>query len=381
MLDVEMLRIIWWVLLGVLLIGFAVTDGFDLGVAMLLPIVTRNDLERRIVLNTIGPFWEGNQVWFILGAGAMFAAWPFLYAVAFSGFYLLILLLLITIGISRPVSFKYRSKLTNPTWRRTWDRLVVVGGLFPAIIFGILVGNALLGVPFYFDDDLRITYSGAFTDLFQPFTWWCALTSVAMLVMHGGLYLAIKTTNPIRDRAIYWARLMALLLIVLFAGGGIWIAYGVMGYEVAGNVDPLGYSNPLHKEVVSTTGAWLNNYSRYPWMLLAPTLGFVGAFVAFFMAPRGNSRIAFIFSSLSIAGVITTVGVSMFPFILPSSTNLSSGLLAWDASSSRLTLLLMLVAVVIFIPLITLYTSWVYYALRGKVTAQMVEENDSHSAY
>ncbi|RDI42709.1 cytochrome d ubiquinol oxidase subunit II [Aquicella lusitana] len=381
MLDIEILRLIWWLLIGVLLTGFAVTDGFDFGAAVLLPLVARNETEKRIVLNSIGPFWEGNQVWIILGAGALFAAWPFVYAVAFSGFYFLILLLLLTMGISRPVSFKYRSKLPNQFWRRFWDWVVFAGGLCPALIFGILVGNVLSGVPFYFDEELRITYSGTFIDLFHPFTWLCGITSLAMLVMHGGLYLGIKTENAIRDRAIFWSRIAALALIILFAIGGIWVAYGLYGYETSGSIDPFGDSNPIHKAVIPKVGAWLDNYTRYPFAMVAPLLGFIGALGALLTARWGSSRFAFICSSLSIIGIIATVGVSMFPFILPSSTHVSSSLLVWDASSSRLTLLMMLFAVVIFMPIILLYTSWVYYALRGKVDKESIEHDVNHSAY
>lgn len=384
MLDIETLRIIWWMLIGILLIGFAVTDGFDFGVAILLPLVTRDEVERNIVLNTIRPFWEGNQVWIILGAGAIFAAWPFVYAVAFSGFYLLILLLLLTMGISRPVSFKYRSKLPNLWWRRCWDWIVVIGGVFPALIFGILIGNVLTGVPFYLDDSLRIFYSGSFFALFHPFAWWCALTSLTMLVMHGGLYLAIKTESPLRDRAIFWARLMAIVVIILFTLGGFWVARGLIGYEVVSGTDPYGFSNPLHKQVIPVVGAWMQNYSRYPFSMLAPIAGIVGALGAYLTARWGNGRFAFVCSGLSIAGIITTVGVSMFPFILPSSTNLTSSLLVWDASSSELTLLMMLIAVVIFMPIILLYTSWVYHALRGKVKRSTVEEDEKpgkHTVY
>src|SRR3990167_7476708 len=209
MLDIEILRIIWWMLLGVLFMGFAVMDGFDLGAATLLPFVAKDDMERRIVLNTIGPVWEGNQVWIILGAGAIFAAWPMIYAVAFSGAYFAVLLLLLTMGISRPVSFKYRSKLPGIFWRRTWDWVVFTGGCLPAIIFGVLMGNVMLGLPFYFDDSMRIFYSGTFLALFSPFALWCGATRLMMLTMHGGLYLAIKTDSPIRERAIFWSRFAA----------------------------------------------------------------------------------------------------------------------------------------------------------------------------
>ena len=380
MLDIEVLRLVWGLLLGGLFMGFAVMAGFDFGVALLLPVVAKNETERRIVLNTIGPFWEGNQVWIILGAGAIFAAWPSVYAVAFSSLYLLILLLLLFMGISRPVSFKYRSKLPYLFWRRFWDHIVFVGGFFPAIIFGILIGNVLTGIPFYFDETLRIHYSGSFFDLFHFFAIFCGITSVMMLVMHGGLYLAIKTEEPIRSRAISYSRWAAFFLVILFALGGLWVSNKLMGYSLASEVDPFGASNPLHKNVVSEVGAWIVNYSRYPLSLSAPLLGFLGALLALLTARLGQGCFAFFCSSLSIIGIISTVGVSMFPFILPSSTHLTSSLLVWDASSSALTLLLMLFAVIVFMPIILLYTAWVYRALRGKVNNKTVEK-EAHTVY
>ena len=171
--DYEVLRIIWWLLLGVLLAGFAMMDGFDLGVAALLPFLGRSDMERRVIINTIGPVWEGNQGWLVLGAGAIFAAWPILYAVAFSGFYIAMLLVLLTIGIIRPVAFKYRSKLANKKWRYTWDTLLSFSGLAGSLLFGVAMGNVLLGVPFHFDDTLRNFYTGSFFDLLNPFAILC----------------------------------------------------------------------------------------------------------------------------------------------------------------------------------------------------------------
>lgn len=379
--DIEILRFIWWILLGVLFMGFAVTDGFDLGAAVLLPLVTRDELERRIVLNSVGPFWEGNQVWMILGAGAIFAAWPFVYAVVFSTIYFPILLLLLTMGISRPVSFKYRSKLPNQIWRRTWDWVVFTGGFIPAIILGVLVGNILQGLPYSFDNTLRISYDESLLALFNPFALWCGVTSLVMLMMHGGLYLAIKTENPIHARAIYWARISALLLIFMFAGGGIWVAKFLVGFQVIGGANPSDYSNPLHKEVISAMGAWTNNYVRYPFTIAAPLVGLLGALGVVLTAYRRSSRFAFICSSFSIIGVIGTVGVSMFPFILPSSIHLMSSLLVWDSSSSQLTLLLMLVSVIIFLPIILAYTSWVYKVMGGKVKRDMIEKDEKHVAY
>ncbi len=379
-LDIESLRLLWWLLLGILFMGFAITDGFDLGVAMLFPFIAKTETEKRIVLNTIGPFWEGNQVWIILGAGAVFAAWPYVYAVAFSGFYLLMFLLLLTLGISRPVSFKYRSKLPQVFWRHFWDKMVFVGGLVPAFIFGLIVGNILLGIPFYFDDMLRVYYLGHFTALFQPFAIGCGIVSMSMLIMHGGLYLAIKTEDPIRSRAIYWAQRASLLLIIFFAVGGFWLTY-IPGYVLMDAVNHAGPSNPLHKSVGRVVGGWLYNYVRFPTAMVIPGLGFIGACCACLTASIGNSRWAFFYSSLSIIGIIGTVGITMFPFLLPSNVDLKSSLLIWDASSGHFTLLLMLFAVLVFMPIIILYTSWVYYMLRGKVRAAAIEKGDQLSLY
>lgn len=381
MFDLETLRVIWWILLGVLLIGFAVTDGFDIGIAVLFPWVAREDVERRVVLNTIGSIWEGNQVWIILGAGAIFAAWPLVYAVAFSGFYLLMLLLLLTMGISRPVSFKYRSKLQNSYWRCVWDSSVFIGGVVSALIFGILIGNVLQGVPFQFDEHLRVNYSGTFLALFNPFALWCGLTSLMMLAMHGGIFLALKTEDPILHRACRLSQGMAVIFIFFFITGGWWLTHAIPGYQVTSVISPLAYSNPLHKKVEQVMGAWLNNYFHYPLMLLAPLLGIVGAFTVCFAIHWKKLKLAFIASSLSIIGTISTVGLTMFPFILPSSLDLASSLLVWDASSSQLTLAVMLGSTLIFMPLVILYTSWVYYILRGKITANdvMPGENQEKS--
>src|SRR5579872_3531771 len=213
-LDYEILRLLWWGLLGVLLIGFAVTDGFDLGTGMLLPLVARSDTERRIVINTVGPVWEGNQVWLILGGGAIFAAWPPLYAVAFPGFYLAMLLLLCAL-ILRPVGFKYRSKLEGTRWRTIWDTALFLGGLVPALVFGVAFGNALQGVPFRFDETLRMTYTGSLFGLFSPFAVLCGLVSVAMITMHGATWLACKTEGMVRSRAQTAGIVAALVLAVL----------------------------------------------------------------------------------------------------------------------------------------------------------------------
>ncbi|KTC96264.1 cytochrome d ubiquinol oxidase subunit II [Legionella feeleii] len=371
-LDYETLRVIWWVLLGVLLIGFAIMDGFDLGVAMWLPWLSRNDSERRILINSIAPTWEGNQVWFILGGGAIFAAWPMLYAISFSGFYLAMLLILLAL-ILRPVGFKYRSKMSNPGWRACWDWALFTGGFVPSLIFGVAVGNVLQGVPFHFDDSLRPFYTGTFLALLNPFALLCGLLSVCMLAMHGAFFINVKTEGNIQQRAITAGKSCAALTIVLFICGGLWVYYGIDGYILTNLPLHDGPSNPLYKTAARHAGAWFSNFQDMPITFLVPILGIAGALLAILVAAK--ARLAFISSAVSIIGIIATVGVSMFPFILPSSSNPEQSLIVWDSSSSQLTLFIMLIATAIFLPIILIYTAWVYRVLRGKVTVETLKAN------
>ncbi|PZM08779.1 cytochrome d ubiquinol oxidase subunit II [Rhizobium tubonense] len=378
LIDYQTLRVIWWLLLGVLLIGFAVMDGFDLGVGTLLPFVARTDTERRVAINTIGPVWEGNQVWLITAGGAIFAAWPPLYAVSFSGFYLAMFAILFAL-ILRPVGFKYRSKRDSPRWKAGWDWALFVGGFVPSLIFGVAVGNVLQGVPFRFADDMRIFYEGSFFGLLNPYALLCGLLSVAMLSMHGAAWLQLKASGPVAVRARSYGSIAALAVIVLFALGGVFLWLGVDGYRITGEISTVGPSNPLLKTVDRASGVWFANYATHSWMLIAPILGFVGAAAAFF-AMRARLEIAtLLLSKISIFGIISTVGVSMFPFILPSSLDPRSSLTVWDASSSHTTLFIMLVVVVIFLPLIIAYTSWVYRVLWGKVDEASVNEKGGHA--
>ena len=379
-LDYPTLRLVWWSLLGVLLIGFAVMDGFDLGVATLLPAVARTDEERRIVLNVIGPVWEGNQVWLILGGGAIFAAFPPLYAVSFSGFYFAMFLILVAL-ILRPVGFKFRSKVPDARWRSVWDWALFVSGLVPAFVFGVAVGNVLLGAPFHFDDVLRPIYTGGFFDLLSPFALLCGLVSLAMLIAHGAGMLAMKTEGAISLRARRFGSIAAVLTAVLFALGGVWLAKGVDGYRVLGLLDPAGPSNPLAKHVVSDSGAWMVNYARWPLLWALPSLGIAGALLSAFALRAGRAVLGFCGSATAITAIVLTVGFTSFPFLLPSSTNPDASLTLWDATSSHLTLFVMLVATAIFLPLILVYTAWVYRVLRGKVGPGSLDKSQHPNAY
>lgn len=381
LISFELLRVIWWLLLGVLLIGFALTDGFDMGVGALLPFVAKTDTERRVTINTVGPVWEGNQVWFILGGGAIFAAWPPLYAVSFSGFYLAMFAVLAAL-ILRPVGFKYRSKRTSAAWRSGWDWALFVGGAVPALIFGVAVGNVLQGVPFRLTEDLFPIYEGAFyakfLGLLNPFAILAGVVSFGMLLMHGAAWLVVKTEGAIAARARAIGTWMGLVAMAGFALAGVWLAFGIDGYTLVG-ADVAGHSNPLHSEVIKG-GSWLSAYGARPWIAIAPVLGFAGMAMAVRALRSSGEVSALLWSKLGILGVISTVGLTMFPFILPSSIDPRSSLTVWDASSSHLTLFVMLVVTVIFMPIILLYTAWVYKVLWGKVTEEDVTAN-SDSVY
>lgn len=377
-LDYDTLKLIWWLLLGILLIGFAIMDGFDLGVATLLPIVGQKDEERRIIINTVGPVWEGNQVWLILGAGAIFAAWPMIYAVAFSGFYIAMFLVLAAL-IIRPVGFKFRSKMDDPTWRTVWDWGLFVGGFVPSLVFGVAVGNVLQGVPFYIDEHMMPHYTGSFWELFTPFTLMCGIVSASMLTQHGALYLAIKTEKEISARALSIVNWTTLITLTLFSIAGLYASSLLEGYQITSDFIANAPANPMAKSVSTNLGLLMKNYDIYPWMISAPAIGLVGTFLAWHLKMKGALKSAFVMNSFAILGIISTAGLSLFPFILPSSYDPKSSLTVWDASSSHTTLFIMLCATVIFLPIILGYTTWAYRVMSGKVTTKTL--NDEMNSY
>ena len=376
--NYEVMRVIWWVLLGVLLIGFAIMDGFDLGTAILLPFIGKTDVERRVILNSVGPVWDGNQVWFILGGGAIFAAWPLVYAVSFSGFYYAMFLVLVAL-ILRPVGFDYRSKINNKTWRTIWDYCLFISGLVPSLVFGVAIGNVLLGVNFSFDNFMIIENKIGFFELFTPFSLLCVLLSVSMLTVQGACFLSIKTEGDIQKRIKKLLNILPFVNVALFAIGGLMLQK-IDGYVITKILSHSADSNPLNKEVSRQAGAWLNNYSTYKWFIVAPILGFVGQIFAMILSHFKHDVKAFIASSLSVLGIISTVGLTCFPFILPSSLNPNSSLTLWDASSSYHTLVVMFIAALIFVPLIISYTSYVFMVLRGKVNEKTIDK-DSNFLY
>ncbi|HHI76721.1 MAG TPA: cytochrome d ubiquinol oxidase subunit II [Gammaproteobacteria bacterium] len=379
LLDYESLKFAWWLLVGILLVGFAVMDGMDMGVGTLLPFLGKNDPERRVIINTVGPHWDGNQVWFITAGGAIFAAWPSVYAAAFSGFYFAMLLVLFALFL-RPVGFDYRSKLDDPRWRSTWDWGLLVGSAVPPLVFGIAFGNLLQGVPFHYDDSMRPWYQGGFFSLLNPFALLAGVVSLAMIVLHGATFLQLRTERVIADRAQRAATVSSIVYMAAFALAGLWVAFGIDGYEIVRDRPHDALPVPLGKEVVVAAGAWLENYGRYPIALLAPLTGFGGALLAMLASRAGRAGWAFFGSALVQAGTIFTAGVSMFPFVMPSSTHPGHSLTMWDATSSQLTLNVMLIAAIVFVPIIIAYTTWNFWKMWRVVTVDEIQAN-SHSAY
>jgi cytochrome d ubiquinol oxidase subunit II len=383
MLDYEILKFIWWVLVGALLIGFAITDGMDMGVGSLLPFVARNDIERRMAINTVGPHWDGNQVWLITAGGAIFAAWPAVYAAAFSGFYMAMLLVLFALFF-RPVGFDYRSKIDNPTWRKTWDWGLFIGGIVPALIFGVAFGNLLQGVPFHLDELLRSHYQGslltALLPLLNPFALLAGIISVLMLSVHGALWLAMRAGDPVSGRSRMVAAVFAPIVTIAFAAAGYWLWTSIDGFRIVSEPAHFAQPNPLAKEVIRAPHAWFDIYSKLPMAMLAPAIGLAGPLLVALLALLKRPGLAFTVNALAMAGIIGTAGLSMFPFIMPSSIDPKSSLTVWDATSSQLTLTVMLGAVVIFLPIVLAYTVWAYARMWGRVTAEEIAER-SHSAY
>jgi cytochrome bd ubiquinol oxidase subunit II len=374
MFDYETLRIIWWAILIFLVCGFAVMDGFDLGIGMLLPFLGKTDDERRVMLNAIGPTWEGNQTWLVTLGGISFGAWSLVYATLFSGLYTGMLVLLFGLFL-RPVGFDYRSKLPNPRWRSAWDWALFVGGAVPTIVLSLAGGNLIIGMPFQLDMDLRSSYTGSFWDLFQPFALLCVLVGVSLMCLHGAAFLHLRTEAALAERArrvICWS---AVVFVVSFIIAGIWVAVGLDGYRITSVIDTATITNLLSKTVAKENGLWLANYSTYPGLLLAPVLAIIGVGLVVFLSVKRYTGLAFLTSSVVVISTIVTAAGSMFPFIMPSSTSPSSSLTVWDASASRYTLQLLFFATALMMPIVMAYTAWVYRILRGKVTVEDIQKN------
>jgi cytochrome d ubiquinol oxidase subunit II len=303
----------------------------------------------------------------------VFAAWPLLYAASFSGLYLAMFLVLVAL-ILRPVGFTFRDKLAEPRWRSAWDWALTLGGAVPALLFGVAFGNLFLGLPFHYDELQRPVFSGSFFALLHPFALLVGIVSLAMLILHGNTYAALRVGEPMARRAANLGRAAAVVFVIAFILAGVWVGR-LEGARIVAGADPLAPSNPLGKQVVLLAGGWLANYRAHSWLWLLPAAGVLGAAASWMWLGAQRPGRAFLASCVSVTATILTAGVGLFPFLMPSSTHPSHGLTVWDASSSALTLGVMLLAVVILLPVVLAYTVWVFHVLRGKVTLDEIRRH------
>ncbi len=327
---------LWFILITVLFIGFFVLEGFDYGVGILLPFLGRNDNERRVIVNTIGPFWDGNEVWLLTAGGAMFAAFPNWYATLFSGFYLALFIILLAL-IVRGVSFEFRSKAANPRWRSLWDWCAFIGSAVPALLWGVAVANLLRGVAI----DASMTYVGSFLDLLNPYALLGGLLTLALFTLHGALYLELRTDGPIRERAqkvARWLWLPTTLIAVAFVG---FSAVETAMFEET-NVVRLA-------ALIGAVGGLL----------------FVGASI--FMRRYGR---AFSGTAVTLLSVVVLAFATLYPRVMPSSLGPQYDLTIYNASSSEYTLGVMSIIALTLVPIVLLYQGWSYYMFRKRVTTE-----------
>jgi cytochrome bd ubiquinol oxidase subunit II len=335
------LNTIWFWLIGVLIIGYAILDGFDFGVGI-LSLFGRDEKERRIHFNAIGPVWDGNEVWLITGGGALFAAFPVVYATVFSGFYLALMLLLAAL-IFRAVSFEFRNKIDSSHWRRAWDWAFGLGSLLPALLFGVAIGNILHGVPI----DVNGNYLGTFLGLLNPYSLGVGILSLVLFTMHGAIYLATKTDGPLRDRCQKWASHLWMDYVILYVIITVWTWVA---------------SPFLFKDSP-------DNFVFYIFIIIL-----LGSIIYLpVLLKAGKFSRAFFVSSSIIAAMLGQMALSLSPRLVPSSIDLQYSLTIYNSSSSPLTLQTMLVIALIGIPVVIAYSIFIHYVFRGKV--EITEES------
>jgi len=328
------LNTVWFILIAVLFSGFFMLEGFDYGVGMLLPFLGKTDDERRMIINAIGPVWDGNEVWMLTAGGALFAAFAQWYATMFSGFYIALLLMLLAL-ILRGVSFEYRSKSENPKWRNLWDWSIFIGSFLPALLWGVAVANIIRGVPI----DADMNFVGTFWGLLNPFGLLGGIMFVAVFLFHGAIYLALKTGSPVMDRAKASAQKMwiiALVLVVLF------VVYAF-----------------------AATGLYASGAAYLPTLAAAVALILAGVFLM-----KGRTGWAFAMTAVTIVFVTFTAFAGLYPNVLPSLGHPEWNLTIYNASASQYTLKIMTVVALIFTPLVLIYQGWTYYVFRQRLTLE-----------
>ncbi len=325
------LNTLWFILITVLFIGFFFLEGFDYGVGILLPFLGKNDEERRMIINTIGPFWDGNEVWMITAGGAIFAAFPNWYATLFSGFYIALFLLLAAL-IVRAVSFEYRSKVESQAWRNLWDWAIFFGSLIPAILWGVAVANLVKGTPI----DENMTFVGNFFDLLSPFTLLGGLATLSAFILHGAYFLTLKTGSPVMERARATAQKVWPITIVLAGLFLIWMSF--------------------------SSGKILS--------IVATVIAAVALVVAGLRSKQGRDGCAFGWTGAAIAFFTISVFAALYPNVMVSSIDAAYNLTIYNASSSPYTLKVMTIVAFIFVPIVLVYQGWTYYTFRQRITRE-----------
>lgn len=328
------LNTLWFILISILFTGFFFLEGFDYGVGILLPFMSKDDKKRRVVINTIGTFWDGNEVWLVTAGGAMFAAFPHWYATMFSGFYLALVFMLVAL-ILRGVAFEFRSKKESPRWRNTWDWLLFAGSLIPAFLWGVAIANLIHGVPI----DAEMNYIGGFFDLLNPYTIMGGLASVSLFTLHGAIFLNLKTTNELRDKSKQFAiKLWFPTVILIFA-------FVIYGYFATDMFTRLGV-NPG----------------------MAPLLAGAALLISGWFVRKERSGWAFIMTGLTIALSTITIFIGLYPRVMVSSLNEAWSLTIYTASSSEYTLTVMSIIALIFFPIVLVYQGWTYWVFRKRIS-------------
>ncbi len=327
------LNTVWFILISVLFTGFFFLEGFDYGVGILLPFLGKNNTDRRVIINTVGPFWDGNEVWLITAGGAMFAAFPHWYATMFSGFYLALFLILVAL-IGRGVAFEFRSKDKNPTWRTLWDWVIFVGSLVPALLWGVAFGNLIRGVPI----DAHMRYVGSFWTLLNPYALAGGLATLSIFTLHGAIFLSLKTRAEVMEKAHATAKLLWLptvVLVFLFLGAGYYATDIFTSRGVVPGVVSLGAG------VALLLAGWFINRRYNGW--------------------------AFTMTGLTIAFSAITVAIGLYPRLMVSSLNPDWSLTIYNASSSSYTLKVMTIIALVFVPIVLLYQGWSYWVFRERI--------------
>lgn len=328
------LQTIWFILVTVLFTGFFVLEGFDFGVGILHPFMSSDDRERRAVINTIGPFWDGNEVWLITAGGAMFAAFPEWYATLFSGFYPALLLMLVAL-IMRGVAFEFRSKHDNPAWRSFWDWSIFAGSAIPALLWGVALANFIRGVPI----DQSMNYAGEFFNLLNPYALVCGLASLCIFTLHGAVFLTLKTTGILRERAMNLAK-KVWAPATLFS-----LAFTIYTF----------IETDLFRKLGLNPG-------------IIPIFSVLALLSVIVLLRRNASGWAFAMTTVAIAFSTVTIFMGLFPRVLVSSLNPEWSLTIYNSSSSDYTLGIMTIVAAIFVPIVLVYQGWSYWVFRQRVT-------------